>query len=45
MVVGVVEDEPAAVAGQDEDVAAVGLGQEPLVEDEVGRALGDERGR
>ena len=42
VVVGVVEDEPPAVAGQDEDVAAVRLGKEPLVEDEVGRALGDE---
>src|SRR5215210_3404503 len=42
VVVRVVEYEPTAVAGQDEHVTAVRLGQQPLVQNEVGRALGDE---
>jgi len=36
--VGVVEDEPAAVAGQDKDVAAVRIREQLLVQDHLGRA-------
>ena len=40
--VGVVEHEPPAVAGQDENVAAVRLGEEALIENEIGGSVGDE---
>src|SRR5712671_2899901 len=39
---GVVENEPTAVTRQDEDMAAVRLRQELLVEDELRGPLGDE---
>ena len=42
MVMGIVDDDLLAITRQDEDVAAIGLGKEPPVQDQVGGPLGDE---